>query len=82
MNPNTGDIKTFKTIEEAKAAGYTVELNEEQTKEMLKLSEQSRIDFIKRKQALKSAKKIRKIDRQKLKAPRKDERNRRKQNRH
>ena len=82
MDQNTGKIKTFETIEEAKAAGYYVKLNEKQSKEMFKLSEQSRIEFVENKQKLKVIRKTMKSNKQKLKTDRKDERNRRRQNRH
>jgi hypothetical protein len=82
MDLDAGKIKIFKTIEEAKAAGYYVELNEKQSKEMFQLSEQSQVAFIKRKQKLKLIHKSKKLNKQKLKADRKDERNRRRQNRH
>ena len=82
MDPNTGKIKFFETTDEAEAEGYTIKLNDEQAQEMLKLSELARIQLIKQKNELNLTRKISKLNKQKLKAERKNERNRRKQNRH
>ena len=80
MDSNTGKIKIFENMEAARAAGYTVKLNEDQTKEMLKISEGVRINLIKHKQKQKLINKSIKLKRQKLRADRKNERSRR--NRH
>jgi hypothetical protein len=77
MDPHSGKIKLFENIEAAKAAGYTVELSDEQAKEMLKLSERSRVNLIQYKQKQKLIKKVIKSNKQKLKANKKNERNRR-----
>lgn len=85
MDPNSGKIETFENTEAANAAGYTVDLSDSQAKIMLKMAEQTRINMMKlkeeRKKKQKITKKINKLDRQKLKAARKDERTRRNKNR-
>lgn len=85
MDPHTGQIKSFDTKEEANAAGYTVDLSNQQAKMMFQMTEQARIVIMKRKEEFKKkqkvAKKVAKSERQKLKAARKDERNRRNKNR-
>ena len=84
MNPHTGQVKIFETKEEANAAGYTVDLSDQQAKIMFQMTEQARVAMMKRKDEFKkkhkAAKKVVKSERQKLKAARKDERNRRNKN--
>ena len=84
MNPHTGQVKIFETKEEANAAGYTVDLSDQQAKMMFQMTEQARVAMMKRKDEFKkkqkAAKKVVKSERQKLKAARKDERNRRNKN--
>lgn len=43
MNPNTGEIRTFKTMEDAAAAGFTIPISEEEAAAAKQMSLEERV---------------------------------------